>query len=94
MPPAESMLGGHTKQELEICNRPGSSEEDRAPAPALTDCVTMSKSLCLSGLSLLKNKGLKVSPPEALVSPIYSFIHSLKKHLVILKVKTKTEGHL
>lgn len=23
-PPAESMLGGHTKQELEICNRPGS----------------------------------------------------------------------
>ena len=54
----------------------------------------MSKSLCLSGLSLLKNKGLKVSPPEALVSPIYSFIHSLKKHLVILKVKTKTEGRL
>jgi len=24
MPPAESMLGGHTKQELEICSRPGS----------------------------------------------------------------------
>lgn len=36
MPPAESMLGGHTKQELEIGNRPGSCGPKKEKSVKLT----------------------------------------------------------
>lgn len=48
MPPAESMLGGHTKQELEICNRPGSCGPKRENSLQLT-CLMSPQTLVIRG---------------------------------------------
>lgn len=50
MPPAESMLGGHTKQELEICNRPGSCGPKRENSLQLT-CLMSPQTLLLGARS-------------------------------------------
>lgn len=47
-PPAESMLGGHTKQELEICNRPGSCGPKKEKSFKLT-CPTSPHALVTRG---------------------------------------------